>query len=382
MEFIVNHVKWTILIAALATSSGIKPMEPEPAQPIQSPTESWTLDALPAYIIGQVCNNLSFSDIANLRRTCKNLQTAWSEEKVIEHNVDKTVTCIPWEEQVAIQQQVKDYRERSITLEIRGLEIVDEKLRNHHNPVFLIMTNKQGSEVLERCSHLGQLVKKLQIGGRGSVTKSDIAAVCRWAPTLEKLKLHHRSIELPEEFLTLKRLTFLDVQGKHLSQETLKLICRLSNLQKLILKDCGLKEFPQNITSSSNVKILDLVNNHLPQNGLAGICDAFSKLEYLIVCNDNPKEQLTSLPTEIANLQYLKRLILSGTKLTADTIRPVCYCPSLQELDLSASSLSELPEEIGLLSTTLKVLILCNNKFSFDMKEHIKQLLPKTEIRF
>jgi internalin A len=181
----------------------------------------------------------------------------------------------------------------------------------------------------------------------------------------------------------------LDLSGKELTELPAE-IGRLTQLETLILGklDNGkweqvdgkmvppvitnqLKALPQELAALENLRLLDLSGN--PLTVIPTSVLELQKLTSLIVVRVN----LSEIPDSIAQLTNLTELHLSGNQLS-ELPESIAQLTNLTELNLSGNQLSELPESIAQL-TNLTRLYLWDNQLS-ELPESIAQLTNLTEL--
>jgi Leucine-rich repeat (LRR) protein len=129
-------------------------------------------------------------------------------------------------------------------------------------------------------------------------------------------------------------------------------IYRYKNLQHLIISKNKLKEFPKEITQFKYLQILDIGSN---------------KIEII--------------PKELGELIYLKEFYANQNKITS--LPPeIRHLKKLKYLDLWGNEIGSLPYEISELENTLEEIDMRVIFMSNQEHKKIKELLPKTKIRF
>ncbi len=379
-----KNLKLTVLIVALTIAQYAVASEPE----------SPNLENIPYYLKLEIAKHLVLEGMGHMQQTCKAWQNVWDDEQILKIDQKELIKIRISEEKSKLAQNAyyelmrveHMYSESSTksTLTLEGLKICDKKMKNHHNPVFLQLNEVPCEQDLNATGHLGQLVNTLGIYCPFQyIDAADLARICNWVPALKKLQLFFAgSITLPAEFANLINLIELELLGAAntdpISQESLRLICGLPYIQMLSLRDCGITEFPKNITNLLNLKSLELPINHCTQNGILAICNSCKNLENLsFVLNS-----LSEIPLEIANIRNLRNLNLSDNQFkTAASIRPLCFCTHLEKVNLSNNELIKLPEELELLSQQLKSLDLSgNSNLSFASLELVCKLKKLEEL--
>jgi len=149
------------------------------------------------------------------------------------------------------------------------------------------------------------------------------------------------NIIFPESFADLQNIKRINIslRGSEFPQPVLK----LKNLQELKYGDKKLRNWPENLGSLENLKILDL-------SYFRSIDTDFANLPELV------------LPKSIGNLKKLERFIAVSNQMKK-LPDEVGGLTSLQDLDLGYNSLTDLPEHFGLLKN-LKKLNLQQNQFT------------------
>ncbi|MFA6915314.1 MAG: leucine-rich repeat domain-containing protein [Parachlamydiales bacterium] len=136
--------------------------------------------------------------------------------------------------------------------------------------------------------------------------------------------------DILRSFPNLESLTLMNCNIT--SSNGLEGLGQLQKLQEVILNNNSLGEFPHEICTLPNLRVLDLYNNNIE-----------------------------SIPSEIRNLRHLESLNLSLNKLT-ELPAELCHLTTLKTLELASNKLTSLPASFEGLSHLTK-LILTTNKF-------------------
>ena len=137
-------------------------------------------------------------------------------------------------------------------------------------------------------------------------------------------------VELDYSFLTaMTELRYLELEHCELNAEALESIASCSNLEVLILADCGLTNIDP-LGGLSSLRILDLSENSI--GSITGLV-TLSALDELYLGHN----ALTSIPV-LRGLKSLRVLDLSYNALTY--VGGVSACPTLERLNLSHNRLS------------------------------------------
>lgn len=182
---------------------------------------------------------------------------------------------------------------------------------------------------------------------------------------------------LPPEIKEFKGLTFLDLSNNNLSD--LEVLCHLSQLETLIVKDNNVAEIPKSIDKLTRLKTLKLGFNRLET--IPKTIGSLTQLERLILDHNLLKSlpktigELSSLtelslrynhlgqiPEEFAKLSQLKKLYLGGNELTGFP-DAICKLTSLEYLSLRDNKLAKLPAAISDLRSLI-TLDLSGNKLT------------------
>ncbi|KAL8497117.1 hypothetical protein ACS0TY_020699 [Phlomoides rotata] len=187
--------------------------------------------------------------------------------------------------------------------------------------------------------------------------KESPPTLCNCVKHLRVLSMNGcRLRSIPQGMENLIHLRWLDLTGKTLSDENLKIIFRLFYLQTLILSACSLEEISREIGNLIHLRHLDLSYN----SSLRELPGEIENLIHLRRLNLNWNKSLEKLPREIGNLVHLKRLDLKGSwslKLLPSEIENLIH---LKHLDLYQNGLlKELPESICGLHELTTLNILC-----------------------
>ena len=166
----------------------------------------------------------------------------------------------------------------------------------------------------------------------------------------------NRFAKVPEQVWALTALTRLDLSANRLVSLGAE-ISRLAALRELDLSENRLTALPVQLESCRALERLDLCRNHLedltPLAGLPAIIvlDAASNRLHTAWPLPNPNglealdlsdNDIVQLPASFAELRALRRLDLSGNRLTSEALAPLLSLP-LEELFLDNNELGEAP---------------------------------------
>ncbi|XP_057793091.1 uncharacterized protein LOC131009694 [Salvia miltiorrhiza] len=157
----------------------------------------------------------------------------------------------------------------------------------------------------------------------------------------------------PRGMEKLIHLRWLDLSGTTLSEEDLKMICRLYFLQTLSLAECSLEEISREIENLVKLRHLDLSANYklkeIPESVYSLV-----ELQTLSLAFCSVEE----IGGEIGNLVHLRNLHLSANELLKELPESMCNLVELQTLDITdCSHLSILPQGIHKLQNLQRLLI-------------------------
>lgn len=144
---------------------------------------------------------------------------------------------------------------------------------------------------------------------------------------------------------------------------------------KLSLKKMKLTELPAEIYAFKNLQVLDV-----SKNKLTIFPTEIAKFNYLQELNiaSNKIEIITK---ELGDLIYLQQFIANQNKIVA--IPPeIKYLKKLKFIDLWSNDIGSFPYEIGELENSLEEIDMRVILMSDEEHQKIKELLPKTKIRF
>ncbi len=202
---------------------------------------------------------------------------------------------------------------------------------------------------------------------------------------LRELILAHNSIkQFGLALIACRNLKRLDLSSNPIGQIPVQ-ISYLYNLEELNLRDTRLNSLPGNFSQLRKLRVLDLSNVH-PR-----LAKGYNDFKYIppVVCRLPNLEKLlleklpiTHIPVSLHYLKNLKVLSLSGCRKLDlnNTFRILVQMPQIKVLDISFIGHRRLPNEIALLKN-LKVLIWQEeNNMNRDEIERLKNLLPDTEI--
>ncbi|KAL7140234.1 hypothetical protein ABFS83_09G108300 [Erythranthe nasuta] len=170
--------------------------------------------------------------------------------------------------------------------------------------------------------------------------------LCDCLTSLRLLSLRECGLKsIPKEIEKLIHLRWLDLGRNKISNENLKNICKLYNLQFLWMDRCELQEIPHKLGNLIHLIHLDLGNNKISAEDLKTICKLYS-LQFLSV----DRCGLQEIPQEIENLIQLIHLDLSHNKLLKELPESICSLRELESLNVEGcTSLCGLPQGINTL---------------------------------
>lgn len=176
---------------------------------------------------------------------------------------------------------------------------------------------------------------------------------------LTALNLSYTSIE-EKHFSSIEHLSglkYLMLNGCTRLESLPTSICRLRSLRYLILYDCSnLETFPNILEPMEHLQLLDL-----GKTGIRRLTSSVDNLIGLQWLNLEFCENFEFLSNNISNLNHLKEIFLYGcSKLKI--FPSLVGLHSMTTLDLGCCKISNIPNEIGSLSS-LKSLILRENSF-------------------
>lgn len=157
----------------------------------------------------------------------------------------------------------------------------------------------------------------------------------------------------PSEILDLERtVRTIDLTNNRIVDIPME-ICKLINMQRLILGDNLIERLPTNLGKLQALKVLTLDGNRLTT--LPSELGLLVRLEKFSISGN----MLTSLPETIGSLRNLLLINVSNNKLSS-LPESIGSCYSLEELEADGNSIDELPTSICNL-VHLKSLSLNNN---------------------
>ncbi|KAJ1266239.1 hypothetical protein BS78_08G136200 [Paspalum vaginatum] len=155
-----------------------------------------------------------------------------------------------------------------------------------------------------------------------------------------------RNVLLPSSIRHLMLLRYLDASGLPIT-ELPKYLCKLQNMQTLILSNCTLETLPDNIGRLLNLCYLDLSGNRK----LSKLPTLFVDLSAVSFLKLSGCSRLDELPESIYKLASLRHLNLAGCSAFQKLPDKFGSLPKLLFLDLSScSKLVKLPDSINLKS--------------------------------
>ena len=192
---------------------------------------------------------------------------------------------------------------------------------------------------------------------------------------LSTLSINSKSIDTVSPRIT--KLLSLDALGlEGFTKEQFPVaVFNIPNLTYLNLSVSPAEALPARIGNLRTLKTLQISRTSI--RTLPAEIHELTLLEHLRLFDN----RIDTLPVELWGLTTLVELNLSGNELSE--ISPlVGRLNRLQTLQLDSNRLNTLPDEVSLLDPTLETLSLRGNQFSDAEKKRIKQLLPRTIIKF
>lgn len=163
--------------------------------------------------------------------------------------------------------------------------------------------------------------------------------------------------ELPKELSQFINLQALNISGNRFKnkEKLIESLSKLPNLMILVANRCNLRKLPDNISLLKGLEVLSIETNGLKE--LNQNIGDLSKLKYLSVRSNS---YLKDLPKSVENLNCLQFLNVSASGLIR--LRDeLSSCSELISIIANASKIETLPEHIGNL-VNLKYLNLAANK--------------------
>ncbi|GAB2223860.1 hypothetical protein Droror1_Dr00004604 [Drosera rotundifolia] len=185
-------------------------------------------------------------------------------------------------------------------------------------------------------------------------TDSKASMVARWRSTGIVALRDSKLKAFPDEVLDLDRaVRTLDLTNNKIVDIPTE-ICKLINMQRMILADNSIQRLPMNMGKLQSLKVMTLDGNRI--TGLPDELGQLIRLERLSISGN----LLTYLPETIGSLRNLQLLNVSNNQLKC-LPESIGSCFSLEELQANDNSIEDLPPSICNL-VHLKSLSLNNNK--------------------
>ncbi|KAL5778663.1 hypothetical protein ACOSQ2_009400 [Xanthoceras sorbifolium] len=268
---------------------------------------------------------------------------------------------------------------------------------------------------LEGCESLGSFSRDVHFESLKNLDLSSCINLKKFpqvSGNIEMLSLKGSEVEeVPSSVESLSKLKLLDLSDCARLKHVPTSICKVKSLRFLILKNCSqLEHFPEILETMERLETLDLSGTAVKElplsiehlNGLLRLflrgCknletlpSSIRNLASLLEFDLSDCSRLDKLPVNMGNLKSLENLTAgrgvesqspSSTPCLRSLIECLAFRPSsglsfsLEDLCLNNCHLTEIPEDIGCLSS-LKTLQLCKNDFE-GLPTSIKQL-PKLE---
>ncbi|KAK2665221.1 hypothetical protein Ddye_003795 [Dipteronia dyeriana] len=287
-------------------------------------------------------------------------------------------------------------------VDCRSLLDISSSIQHLNNLNYLRLEGCESLRSFSRDAHF-ESIKNLDLSSCINLTKFP-----QISGSINMLILKGSEIEeVPSSVESLTNLTWLNVSDcsrlKHISIN----ICKLKSLRYLFLKNCSKLEcFPEILETMEHLETLDLSGTAIKELPLSiehmtGLSKLFLRgcknletlpssifnLASLIELDLSDCSKLNKLPVNMGNLKSLENLsagrgvesqLPSSTRSLRSLIECLAFRPSsglsfsLKYLYLNNCNLTEIPEDIGCLSS-LKTLELCRNDFE-SLPTSIKQL--------
>ncbi|PIA39497.1 hypothetical protein AQUCO_02600150v1 [Aquilegia coerulea] len=182
---------------------------------------------------------------------------------------------------------------------------------------------------------------------------SKASRIARWKSTGIVAMRDSKLKTFPNEILDLDRtVRTIDLTNNKIVDIPME-ICKLINMQRLVLADNLIERLPMNLGKLQSLKVLTLDGNRVAN--LPSELGLLVRLERLSISGN----LLISLPETIGSLRNLSLLNVSNNKLSS-LPESIGSCYSLEELQANGNSIDELPTSICNL-IHLKSLCLDNN---------------------
>lgn len=180
---------------------------------------------------------------------------------------------------------------------------------------------------------------------------------------LYKTSLDNESIKNLSSIINSNKITHLDLTNILLDKEEMESLRKLieniksTNLSTLTLwgnnfGDSGAEIITELFYSDSPIKYLNIGSNNIFKAGAEIIAHhiAAAKLIELNIGNNNIERGIINLLTALANNQYIKKLMLSNTGISAEdmeVVKEFLTTASIIELDLSENNLGGCTDKLG-----------------------------------
>ncbi|MDD2822704.1 MAG: hypothetical protein PHQ59_01350 [Candidatus Daviesbacteria bacterium] len=193
---------------------------------------------------------------------------------------------------------------------------------------------------------------------------------------LKRLSVYGSNISsIPPQISQLTQLTYLDFGANNITVLPPE-IGSLKNLATLNLFHNELNSLPDSIGNLQNLKKLVLSNN-----SFSIFPEVLTKLNGLEELNMN-QNHLASVSLQIGNMNHLKKLSLNNwpNHASAACGGAVCQTDLKQDME-NGNKILTFPDSIAQMSSLLE-LDLSNVSTPVEVINHLKQILPKTTIKF
>ncbi|CAL8105708.1 unnamed protein product [Calicophoron daubneyi] len=252
--------------------------------------------------------------------------------------------------------QCRELRSQSLDLSNKGLnQIPGSAFKDLSFITKLFLYDNKLASLPSTIGHLSSL--QLLLLQQNMLTTSGLPAEMSKLNKLEQLDLRHNRLEnvLPPHICRLPNLQHLLLNFNKLT--SLEGITNLKNLSVLVVSRNSIRqELPASIGDLTRLTTLDLSFNHitsLPDS--IGNCTAMRDLNL-------QHNQLTRLPDTIGNLVNLIRLALKYNHLN-ELPASLSNCTKLDEFNVENNHLSSLPDGLLLHLPSLKTITLSRNGF-------------------
>ncbi|XP_060085692.1 leucine-rich repeat serine/threonine-protein kinase 2-like [Ylistrum balloti] len=212
---------------------------------------------------------------------------------------------------------------------------------------------------------LFEYLPKLEVLDVGSNCLTVFPSQALKCPSLSVLDLSHNKIETVSGLQRNTILKELNISHNNLCEISPTLTAHLQGLEILLLSSNNISKLPDRPLKMAMLQTLNLSDNHItfiPEQFLCGC----HRLETLELSNNGlgqlPSENMVTELPRLAKLKLARNMLLEKEPFYLPKL--ILELPSLRSVDLSSNGLVGIPAPLHWKSTMLKEILLCGNSIS------------------